>query len=158
MRLTPAGTSEFTHTSLPGRLKIDGKIYPEGFIVGTSGWAYGRNEEIYDDSSIYRPERWIVNEAKGTMAESIVQIKSSFHSFVVGPENCVGQNLAVLELMLLITRTFYRMDVRLASGSMLGEGTSELAWGRRDKNQFQVKDAYIAVRHGPMIQFWKCQL
>lgn len=136
MRLTPAGTSEFARTSLPGRLKIDGEIYPEGFSIETSRWAYGRNEEIYDDSSIYRPERWIVDEANGTMAESVVQIKSSFHSFTAGPGNCVGQNLAVLELMLLTARTFYRMDIRLAPGSMLGEGTSELEWGRRDKNQF----------------------
>ncbi len=157
LRLTPAGTSEFARTILPGGLEIDGEIYPEGVSVGTTSWAYGRNEEVYGDASIYRPERWIVDEANGITAESVAQIKSSFHPFAAGPGNCVGQNLVVLEMMLVTARTLYRMDIRLAPGSTLGEGTSELGWGRRDKNQFQVEDAYIAIRHGPMVQFRKRQ-
>lgn len=157
LRLTPAGVSEFPRTILPGGLEVDGEIYPEGFSVATTGWAYGRNEETYGDPNIFRPERWIVDEANGITADSVAHIKSCFHPFATGPGNCVGQNLAILELMLVTARTLYRMDVRLALGSTLGEGSPELGWGRRDKNQFQLEDAYIAIRHGPLVQFRKRQ-
>ena len=40
------------------------------------------------------------------------------------------------------------MDVRLAPGSTLGEGAPGLEWRRRDKNQFQLLDAFVAVRQG----------
>ena len=153
LRLTPSSPSEFARTILPGGQEIDGEIYPEGVSVGTPSWAYGRNDEVYGDASIYRPERWVVDEANGITAESVAQIKSGFHPFAAGPGNCVGQNLAILEMMLVTARTLYRMDVRLAPGSTLGEGTSELGWGRRDKNQFQVEDGYVSIRHGPMVQF-----
>lgn len=155
LRMTPVGTSEFPRTILPGGQEIDGEIYPEGINVGTNSWAYGRNDQVYGDATIYRPERWIVDEANGITAESVAQIKSSSHPFSAGPGNCVGQNLAILEMLLITARTLYRMDVRLAPGSTLGEGTAELGWGRRDKNQFQVEDGYVALKHGPMVQFRK---
>lgn len=157
MRLTPAGPSELSRTILPGGLEVDGEIFPEGVNVGTGGWSNGHNHENYGDSNIYRPERWIVDEANGITADSIAHIKSCFHPFSSGPGNCVGQNLAILEMLLVIARTLYRMDVRLAPGSTLGEGAPELGWGRRDKNQYQLDDAYISVRHGPMVQFRKRQ-
>lgn len=155
MRLTPAGPSELSRTVLPGGMEVDGKFFPEGFSVGTAGWSNGHNDENYGDSNIYRPERWIVDEENGVTADSVAYIKTYFHPFSSGPGNCVGQNLAILEMLLVVARTLYRMDVRLAPGSTLGEGAPELGWGRRDKNQFQLDDAYVAIRHGPMLQFRK---
>lgn len=75
-----------------------------------------------------------MDEANGITAENVAQIKSSFHPFSAGPGDCVGQNRAILEMMLVTARTLHRMDVRLAPGSTLGEGAAELGWGRRDKN------------------------
>ncbi len=153
MRMTPAGPSELARIVLPGGLQVDGEFLPEGSCVGTAGWSNGFNDENYGDSNTYRPERWIVDEENGVTAESVAYAKSCFHPFSAGPGNCVGQNLAMLEMLLVIARTLYRMDVRLAPGSTLGEGAVELGWGRRNKNQFQLEDAYISVRHGPMLQF-----
>ena len=48
-------------------------------------------------------------------------------------------------MLLVVSRTLYRMDVRLAPGSTLGEGAPELGWGRRDKNQYQLLDAFVAI-------------
>ncbi|KAL8732942.1 MAG: hypothetical protein Q9181_003764 [Wetmoreana brouardii] len=153
MRMTPAGPSELSRTILPGGLEVDGDFLPEGVNVGTAGWANGRNDENYGDSNIFRPERWIIDEAAGTTAAHVAHARSCFHPFSAGPGNCVGQNLAILELSLVIARTLYRMDVRLAPGYSVGEGSPKLGWGRRDPNQFQLGDAYVAIRHGPMLQF-----
>lgn len=157
MRMTPAGPGEFSRTVLAGGLEVDGDIFPEGVNVGTAGWANGRNDDSYGDSNIFRPERWIVDEARGITAASVAHIRSCFHPFSAGPGNCVGQNLAMMEMLLVAARTLYLMDVRLAPGFTLGEGAPELEWGRRDKNQFQLWDAYVAIRHGPMLQFRKRQ-
>jgi cytochrome P450 len=153
LRLTPAGPSELARTVLAGGLQVDGEFFPEGTCVGTTGWSSGRNEETYGDANTYRPERWIVDEENGVSAESVAFVKSCLHPFSAGPGNCVGQNLAILEMLLVIARTLYRMDVRLAPGSTLGEGAPELGWGRRNKNLYQLEDAYISLRHGPMLQF-----
>ena len=157
LRMTPGAPSELARVVLPGGLQIDGEFFPEGSCVGTAGWSNGYNDENYGDANTYRPERWIVDEENGVTADSVAYAKTCFHPFSAGPGNCVGKNLAVLEMLLVISRTLYRFDVRLAPGSTLGEGAAELGWGKRNKNLFQLEDAYIAIRHGPMLQFRKRQ-
>ena len=152
MRLTPAGPSELLRTILPGGQEIDGDFFPEGIQVGTSGWSSGRNDG-YGDPYVFRPERWIADPESGVTVDDIARIRSYVHPFSAGPGNCVGQNLAILELLTTIARTLHRLDVRAAPGSALGEGAPELGWGRRDRNQYQLVDAYVSMREGPMLQF-----
>ncbi|MCJ1438934.1 hypothetical protein MMC27_008324 [Xylographa pallens] len=153
MRMTPAGPSELGRTVLAGGMTIDNEFVPEGIEVGCAGWSTGRNEETYGDPHTYRPERWIVDEAAGNSAEEVARIRSCFHPFSAGPGSCVGKNLAILELMTTIGRTLHRMDVRQAPGQSLGEGSPQLGWGRRNRRHFQMIDAYIAIREGPVVQF-----
>ena len=153
-RMSPPVPSELTRTVLAGGQRIDGEFYPAGINVGTSEWSNGRSDE-YGDPNVYRPERWIVDEEAGVSAEEVARISSYLHPFSAGWGNCVGQNLAILELLTTIARTLYRLDVRAEPGSTLGEGRPELGWGRRDRKQFQVDDAYTSIREGPMIQFKK---
>lgn len=157
MRMTPGGPSELARVVLSGGFQIDGDFFPEGSCVGSSGWTNSFNEQNYDDCNIYRPERWIVDEKNGVTAENVASIKACFHPFSTGPGSCVGQNLAILEMLLVIARTLYRMDVRAAPGFTLGEGNAKLGWGRRNKNIFQLEDAYISLRHGPMLEFRRRQ-
>lgn len=157
LRMTPAGPSELARSVLPGGLQIDGEFFPEGTCVGTTGWSDAYNDENYSDSHTYRPERWILDEENGVTAESVAYAKSCCHPFSAGTGNCVGQNLAILEMLLVIARTLYRFDVRLAPDSTLGEGAPELGWGRRNKNQFQLEDVYISIRNGPLLQFRRRQ-
>ena len=158
MRLAPPGPSELSRTILPGGLVVDGNYFPEGVNVGTAGWSNGHNEENYGDSNTYRPERWIVDDEAGVTADDVARMKASFHPFSAGPGNCAGQHLARLEMMLVVARTLFRMDFRLAPGSTLGEGDPKLGWGRRLRNIYQLDDAYIAIRDGPMVQFRKRQM
>ena len=153
MRMAPAVLADLSRTVLAGGQMIEGELYPAGVTVGTSEWSNGRSDE-YGDPNVYRPERWIVDEA-GVTAEEVARISSYFHPFSAGWGNCVGQNLAMLELLTTVARTLYRFDVRAEPGSTLGEGSPELGWGRRDRKQFQLDDAFVAIRNGPMIQFKK---
>jgi hypothetical protein len=38
---------------------------------------------------------------------------------------------------------------------MTGAGSKAQGWGKRNPNIFHVKDKYISVRDGPMVQFKK---
>ncbi|KAL8965293.1 MAG: hypothetical protein Q9197_006583 [Variospora fuerteventurae] len=154
MRLTSVVPSELSRTILAGGLTIDGEHYPVGVTVGTSEWSTGRSDE-FGDPHVYRPERWLVDENTGVTSEEVARISSLVHPFSAGWANCVGQNLAILELLTTIARTLHRLDVRAEPGSTLGEGAPDLGWGRRDRKHFQLEDAFVAMRDGPMVQFKK---
>jgi cytochrome P450 len=153
MRLTPTGPSEPPRQVLPGGHWIKGEFYPAGTVVGTTYWANSRNEEVYGDPCVFRPERWIVNEAAGVTEESVIRMKANFQPFLSGPGSCVGKGLALMEIFLIVARTLYRFDIRRKPGSTLGGGSPELGWGARDSRQMQLGDRYVSWREGPVVQF-----
>lgn len=156
IRLAPPGPSELPREVLSGGLMVRGEYYPPGTIVGTVPWADSRNEAVYDgDTTVFRSERWIVDEASGVTTESVARRKANFHPFTTGPGNCVGKNLAMAEIMITVARTLHRLDIRRAPGSTMGGGRAELGWGATDERQLQLVDAYIALRRGPEVQFRK---
>jgi cytochrome P450 len=156
LRMAPTGiVSEMSREVLPGGLDIDGNVFPEGVKIGSSSWAVMYHEDYFGDPYIYRPERWIVDEATGITADYVALARSAFNPFSVGPGNCVGQKLAMLELQVITARILYRMDVQCPPGDNLGGGSRELGWGRRDRKQFQLEDAFVSLVNGPMVQFRK---
>ncbi|KAI0023694.1 benzoate 4-monooxygenase cytochrome P450 [Xylariomycetidae sp. FL0641] len=153
MRLVPGGPCEASREVLSGGLQILNDHYPQGTIVGTVPWCTSRNEDVYGDPGVFRPERWIVDKAAGVTQEMVAEIRANFHPFLTGPGACAGKNIALTELMLVVAKTLLRFDLRKAPGSTLGEGSPEMGWGERDRNQFQVVDAYVSVKQGPEVQF-----
>ena len=153
MRMSPPGPSEFPREVLPGGCTVDGFFCPEGTILGVSYWALNRNEKYFPDCNKYRPERWIVNEKDGFTAEQVASAQSAFFPFSAGPYACLGKNLAWRELTIAAGRLLYRMDMRLPPGIDVGGGSPGLGWGREDKDQFLLRDAYVALRNGPLLQF-----
>jgi cytochrome P450 len=155
IRLTPPGPCDLPREVLPGGIQIDGQYIPPGTVVGTVPWVNSRNEEIWGDAGVFRPERWIIDEPNGVTAESLAPLRANFHPFLTGPGSCVGKNVAMTEIMITVARTLHRLEFRRAPGSTFGGGASELGWGARDKCQFQLEDAYISLRQGPEVQFRK---
>lgn len=155
-RLAPAMPSELERKVLPGGATIAGEVIPEGVNLGIVHWALGRNEEFYGgDVNVYRPERWIVADdaAHGNPDEEVKRLRRGLHTFGKGVGNCIGRKVAMLQLSMAVARTLWRFDVRVAPGQQLGEGRAELGWGRRDRNTYMLRDAFIAVREGPVLQF-----
>jgi cytochrome P450 len=157
MRLSPSAPSELPRQILKGGARIDGDYYPEGTEVGSAGWATGHNDEFYGDSKVFRPERWIPDESTGITVNDVKTLRSNFHPFAQGPGSCPAKNIAILELSIAIARTLHRFDVRRPPGNEngVGQGTPTACWGMRNRNIFQLQDAHIAVRNGPMVQFRK---
>lgn len=156
LRMAPAGPSELPRVVQKGGMTIDGFFYPEGTVVGTPQWALYRNEQLFgSDAYTFRPERWIPSTHPDTLnsEEDIQRLKRGFYPFSKGPGNCVGQNIALLQLSLLMARTLWQADFRFAPGQSVGEGKPELGWGRTDPMQYQMDDIFIGLREGPIVQF-----
>jgi cytochrome P450 len=151
LRMTPPLPSELPRIVLKGGETIAGEYYPAGTIVGTSEWANGRNGDIYGDPYVFRPERWVISDENPRT--EVNRIKNCLNPFSKGPANCIGQNLAMWELHLVIARTLWRLDIRAAPGATLGGGQPSVGLEKGNPLQYQVADAYVALRKGPMVQF-----
>ncbi|KAL3456273.1 cytochrome P450 [Aspergillus heterothallicus] len=153
MRITPAGSAELPRIVLPGGLIIDGNHIPEGTTVGVAHWSFYRNEKYFPDPDVYRPERWIVDEATDITAEDVRKACSSCFPFAAGTTSCAGKPFALLELYMTIAITFWQYDARLFPGDTTGAGGKSRRWGRNNPKTFQLFDSYISIREGPMVQF-----
>jgi cytochrome P450 len=164
MRLVPAGPCELPREVLAGGLLVRGEYYPPGTVVGTVPWALSRSRAVWgDDAGTFRPERWIVGDEEkkdgqhGSTKESAKRAREAHHPFLSGPGSCVGKNVAMVEMLIVIARTVYRFDIRRAPGSTVGGGGPGQGYGpddpAEDPKQFQLYDAYISLRKGPVVQF-----
>lgn len=154
MRMVPAGPSELPRQVLPGGTVIAGERFPADTIVGTAAWCDGFNDDVYGDAAVFRPERWIVDE--DNVAEEVARIRANFHPFSIGPFNCAGMKFAMQEVMLVVAKTVWRFEMRLAAGWEGGEGRRHRRRvGEREMPVFQVGDAYVTVKEGPVVQFRK---
>lgn len=152
IRLVPPGGAELPRTVLKGGMEVDGDFIPEGMTVAHSEWCTGRNEQVFKDPNVFRPERWLVDDAAGVTEEDVARAKTCQIAFSYGPGACPGKNLAIMEMLTVIGRTLFRFDVRREANSTMGGG-DDSAWGRRNKHEFQFNDAFIGIHKGPMLQF-----
>lgn len=155
MRFAPSGPCDLPREVLPGGIRIHGDYYPEGTIVATVPWVSTRDEMIFGDPGVFRPERWIEDPSAGVSKESVAHLKQNFHPFAAGPGSCLGRHVAVAEMLITVARTLHRLDIRRAPGSVLGAGGPNHGWGERDPRQMMLYDAFISLREGPEVQFRK---
>ncbi|KAL5480884.1 hypothetical protein ACEPAI_9825 [Sanghuangporus weigelae] len=86
-----------------GGLTVCGKTFPEGTVLSVPMYAVHRDPDVWGaDADMYRPERWFELDP--------VKFQKSFHPFSFGPRACVGRNLAVMELLIIISSVFHRYD------------------------------------------------
>ena len=153
MRISPPVTSELNREVMQGGFTVDGHVFKEGTNVGVSMYSLHHNDDIIQDSSVFRPERWILDDKNGVTAESIATVESAFYPFSCGPRACPGKNLAYLEMTITIAKLLYLADVRAIEGSEVGAGRPEMTWGRRNKLQYQT---YVSKFRGVFNPFQEC--
>ncbi|PQE28802.1 benzoate 4-monooxygenase cytochrome P450 protein [Rutstroemia sp. NJR-2017a WRK4] len=154
MRMSPSGPSELLRQVLPGGYEVDGHWYPANTLIGVPSYSVNYHQETFKDPFVFRPERWIPNEELGISGEDVAALQVAFNPFSIGPGQCPGKNIALLEMYTVIGRTIHACDVRrpVEDTADRGAGRAEYMWGRRNRNQYQVLDAFLALRNGPMIQ------
>jgi hypothetical protein len=98
-----------------------GVRYPtEGFMLFGCSTAVQRNGAFWERPDDFVPERWMAREG-----DPLHVRKNAYRPFELGPRNCIGQELAQLELRAILALTVRELDVKGAyqedGGRVLGE-------------------------------------
>lgn len=75
---------------------VDGYDIPRGTVCSMAPYSLHRNENVFPDSSTWRPERWL-DADKSELAE----MERWFWAFSSGARMCVGMHLAMAEMALV---------------------------------------------------------
>ncbi|KAG7090507.1 hypothetical protein E1B28_009620 [Marasmius oreades] len=97
-RLVPYGS---------GGKMICGRYIPEGTQVYVPHYSVHRNPENFSRPDEFLPERWLDSESGAHRIDAFIP-------FSAGPMNCVGRNLARLEMMMAVTTLIQKFDFEFA--------------------------------------------
>jgi cytochrome P450 len=81
-------------------------------VVAVHQWSMYHNDEHFKDPFVFHPERWLGDPAFAD------DCKEAFQPFHVGPRNCIGKNLAYIEMRVILTRVLWNFDVQIAEDSL----------------------------------------
>lgn len=98
---------------------------PPDTIVSIPPCAVARDPRNFVDPHAFRPERW-------TTEPHLVRRREAFMPFLIGPYQCPGKGLAMMELRSAVARTVARFDVVW----MDEEGRSLAQWADGIKDHF----------------------
>ena len=110
MRLFPAGSS--VRRGEPGFNVRDaeGRSYPtDGFLVWAISQPLHRDGDYWPQPDIFLPERWLVGPK-----DPLYPVKGAWRPFEYGPRNCIGQELAMMEIKIAMVLVLATFDIEVA--------------------------------------------
>ncbi|KAI0086944.1 cytochrome P450 [Irpex rosettiformis] len=103
--------------------RIIGQYYiPEGTTTRMHIYSLHRDPRNFTDPERYWPERWLIAEGLGEAnpnpgsKEGFVHNANAFIPFSFGPANCVGKNLAMQEMRVVVCHVVHELDLAFADG------------------------------------------
>lgn len=89
-----------------GGIQIEEHFIPAGSTVGASPWVINRDKNVYGaDADTFNPERWL--------QDNTVEMHRTSLTFGSGSRNCIGKNIAWLEMSKFLATLFLRYNVEL---------------------------------------------
>lgn len=113
-RLHPAPGLPMERVVPPQGAEVAGRFVPGGTVVGCSAWVMHRNRQVFgEDADAFRPERWLVDEAKDAAKEEarVKEMTGMMLQFGMGSRTCIGKNISLLEIYKLVPSLLRRFDV-----------------------------------------------
>ncbi|GJE85092.1 cytochrome P450 [Phanerochaete sordida] len=98
---------------------------PEWTSIRVPLWSMHRDARNFTLPLAFAPERWLVAAdlpAPPSVIDSVIATSGLVHNagayapFSYGPRNCVGKNLALLEMKLVVSHMLQRVHLRFAEG------------------------------------------
>ncbi|KAL3666865.1 hypothetical protein V7S43_007814 [Phytophthora oleae] len=111
LRLHPSVPVEPKQT-LEDTTLSDGTFVPAGSAIGLATYAMGRMPRVWGpDAEEFKPERWI-DSATGKL---VTVSAYKFASFNAGPHMCLGMNLAMLEMKLVVVGLMSKFHIEVVN-------------------------------------------
>ena len=91
--------------TIPGS---QGLSFPtDGLLVWSISQAIHRDPMLWPEPDSFIPSRWLVEEG-----DPLYPVKGAFRPFEFGPRNCIGQELAMMELKIVLIMTLREFEIR----------------------------------------------
>jgi cytochrome P450 len=155
LRVAPPVPADLAREVLPGGTTICGKFFPQDMKVSTCLYCLSHNPDVYPEPMRFRPERWVTKaeDPEGVSGDDVALAESGACSFAAGTRGCIGKNMAWMEMMVVLAKLVYRFELKQQPGNNLGGGMPNFRPGHQQEDRYQLYDAFVAMRNGPMIQF-----
>lgn len=115
LRLYPPGSFNPRFASEDVTLS-DGTFIPAGTYVVFTPFTTARRKDIWgDDAAEFKPERWL-NPEDPTKLNTVSSFK--FNTFLAGPRQCIGMNLAMLEMKTVMTKVLGKFHLYVLPGQL----------------------------------------
>lgn len=102
LRLCMANPARLTRLVPEDRtVTVSGYTLPPGTKVGAAAYVFHHNAEVYPEPFEFRPERWLPSIEGGDEATRRVRERDAF-AFGLGPRACLGRNLAMHQLHVVV--------------------------------------------------------
>ena len=111
------------------RLKLQLSVIPEGTKARIHFWSVHRDARNYTRPETFWPDRWLIAEDLKERSGDFVHNPDAFIPFSFGPYNCVGKNIAMQEMRLLLCRVVQKLEFRYQDGfnpAWYEEGISDM--------------------------------
>ncbi|KAL6706482.1 hypothetical protein ACN47E_005421 [Coniothyrium glycines] len=118
MRLWPSVFFASQRVTPPEGMSVNGRFIPGNMIVQMPGFPMLRDPRNFVLPDEFLPERWMDRQSE------LVLNKQVFMPFSVGPYNCAGKGLAMMELRSVVARVVSEFDIVLP-----GTFVAEEYWG-----------------------------
>lgn len=113
LRMYPPVPIGSPRVALEGGQTILGKWVPAGTWISMHHFATYQSEANFKNHSKFVPERWLKTNpiyAKDTL--------EAHQPFSFGPRNCLGQNMAMHEMRLILAMLLFKYDLELMEESL----------------------------------------
>jgi aspirochlorine biosynthesis cytochrome P450 monooxygenase len=90
---------------------IAGRFVPGGTLVTVCQKACNSSAENFRDPYEFVPERWLGDERYKD------DRKKALQPFSLGPRNCIGMNLAYMEMRIILARLLWNFNMELCEES-----------------------------------------
>lgn len=109
MRLCPTIPDAMRRQVPRSGARVAGQFVPEGMIVSIPPFASYRAPRNFTSPSEFAPGRWLGEDER--FRGDLNKQKEAFNPFSLGSHNCPGQNLAWMELRLILARLLWSYDL-----------------------------------------------
>lgn len=138
MRLLSPANGTGTHRRSNGGF-VEGLYMPSGATIAVDQYTIQRSPKYWRDPEVYRPERWAGVGKKGSEFEW--DNHSAYRPFLLGPRACLGRELALQIVRLVLARLVFSYDLQMTN--------KEFVW-ERDCNS-----SYLWLGHKVLVQVQK---
>lgn len=109
LRMFPPVPGSMRRIVSPGGREIAGHFVPEGTLVAVDEFSAGRYSGNFGRSLDFCPERYLDK----VDSEFTNDKRKAFRPFSVGPRDCIGKNLALAEMRIILARVLFNFDLEL---------------------------------------------